>query len=102
MSEIKMRHFLNIYIQALERRNNRCFYVHKRSQLVMLLSDRGTWQLVKDVHVKEEEQAAEEVYVLKDNRIRDKDQGLIKEGVLVNEAHNAKDEDLEIKEREKH
>nr|CAD2199986.1 unnamed protein product [Meloidogyne enterolobii] len=31
----------------------------------MLLSDRGTWQLVLDVHVKEEEQAAEEVHVLK-------------------------------------
>ncbi|CAK5021123.1 unnamed protein product [Meloidogyne enterolobii] len=36
------------------------------------------------------------MFLIKDNRIRDKDQGLIKEGVLVNEAHNAKDEDLEV------
>nr|CAD2193341.1 unnamed protein product [Meloidogyne enterolobii] len=60
-----MRHFLHIYILALKRKNNGCFYVHKRSQLEMLLSDRGTWQLVKDVHVKEEEQAVEEVHVRK-------------------------------------
>nr|CAD2193854.1 unnamed protein product [Meloidogyne enterolobii] len=37
-----------------------------------------------------------------DNRIKDKDQGLIKVEVLVNEAHHAEDENLEIKEREKH
>uniref|UniRef100_A0A914N0H2 Candidate secreted effector n=1 Tax=Meloidogyne incognita TaxID=6306 RepID=A0A914N0H2_MELIC len=30
-----------------------------------------------------------------DNRIMDKDQGLIKEGVLVNEAHHDKDVDPE-------
>nr|CAD2201276.1 unnamed protein product [Meloidogyne enterolobii] len=84
-----MRHFLHIYILALKRKNNGCFYVHKMSQLEMLLSDRGTWQLVdnitkdryqcltkKDVHVNEEEQAAKEVHVLK---IKERIKCMIKE-----------------------